>query len=351
MRFKPDTELSTLVAQIVERRKETALRALHDRKEGVRTDFGRRGTYGSGGMFGRIYEEFAVVFRDFAATATEDLAELTSTLTSADAIDWVRGQLDQYLEAFSRGLSAAAREGTPGGSGRHAEEDRNLDAKLLAEARREANIRFEMGLRKRPATPEVSVVDEARRDSLTAIPNRRGFEEDLTRLMDDAIKTGLPLALVQIDVDHFKNVNDDHGGHATGDEALRAIAGIAERCAKGKGVAYRVGGDEFSALLPNHSGAEAICVAERLRSTLEATTITSRSLQVTVSVGIAVFPEHAGDMKELMEAADQAAYDSKRLGRNLVRVCGEQGAGARPRTPQRKAPAPQGIEDQSGTTA
>jgi diguanylate cyclase len=97
----------------------------------------------------------------------------------------------------------------------------------------------------------------------------------------------VPVSIVLFDIDHFKSVNDDHGGHATGDEALVSLADVAGKCVKGKGEAFCFGGDEFVLLLPNHSLQEGLAVAECLRRAVEASPRTSRLLTLTVSVGVA----------------------------------------------------------------
>ena len=175
----------------------------------------------------------------------------------------------------------------------------------------------------RPRRRASDIVDLASIDELVKLKNRRGFNEDFARLFAQATVTTAPLALVRIDVDHFKRVNDEHGGHAVGDEALIAIADVLRTCVHGKGDAYRVGGDEFVLLLPNHITLEAAAVSERVRESVHARPITSRALTVTVSVGVAVYPEHAGDPAALEIAADTAAYDAKKRGRNRVRVSGQ----------------------------
>jgi diguanylate cyclase (GGDEF)-like protein len=181
-------------------------------------------------------------------------------------------------------------------------------------------------------------------DVLVSLKNRRAYEIDLPRLV--ASSSGAePLALLRIDVDFFKKVNDEQGGHAVGDEALRAVAQLTEICVRGKGEAYRVGGDEFAVLLPNHTIDEATAVAERIRRTLNETPVTSRKLTLSLSIGVAVYPVHAADFEALGRAADSASYDAKNLGRNLVRIFGEPPpSSARPaRKVERKEPDPGGL--------
>lgn len=188
---------------------------------------------------------------------------------------------------------------------------------------------------------------EANVDHLTALRNRRAFESDLTKSLAAATKSGEPIALLVFDIDKFKNVNDDHSGHATGDQALVAVAQIAAKCVARKGAAYRLGGDEFAAVLPNHTIQEALAVGERIRSTVNEAKVTSHNLTLSLSIGVAGCPAHGEDAASLMESADKAAYDAKDLGRNLVRVFGEAPPTViGPREPIRREPAPGGLTDE-----
>jgi diguanylate cyclase (GGDEF)-like protein len=187
----------------------------------------------------------------------------------------------------------------------------------------------------------VGVSDEALLDDLVGLPTRRVLQQEFAARTSDR---DLPVSLALFDIDHFKSVNDDHGGHATGDEALVSLADVARWCVKGKGGAFRFGGDEFVLLLPNHSLQEGIAVAERFRRAVEASPRTSRHLTLTVSVGVAQWPVHGEDFESLLKAADAALYDSKKRGRNLVRGYGEpEPPIAAPREPERRQPDPGGL--------
>ena len=172
----------------------------------------------------------------------------------------------------------------------------------------------------RPRRRASDAVDFASLDELVKLKNRRGFNEDLGRLFAQATAAGDPLALVRIDIDHFKRVNDEHGGHAIGDEALIEVARVQATCVRGKGEAYRVGGDEFAILRPNHTTLKAAAVSERVRGSVHARPMTSQALTISISAGVAVCPDHAVDAAALERAADTAAYDAKKRGRNLVRI-------------------------------
>ncbi len=169
-----------------------------------------------------------------------------------------------------------------------------------------------MSLRTRMLLGEVDRL--ARHDGLTGLANRTEFDAALERELSRAQRTGSPLSLVLVDVDHFKRVNDTHG-HQVGDEVLRQVGGGLERLVRREDVAARYGGEEFVVLLPgvDAEGGRAFGerVRERLRTDVEA-------VPVTVSAGVASYPENARDVDELVGRADAALYAAKRGGRDRV---------------------------------
>jgi diguanylate cyclase (GGDEF)-like protein len=162
----------------------------------------------------------------------------------------------------------------------------------------------------------------ARLDGLTGLVNRRAFDADLEAEWQRAVEFRLPLALLMIDVDHFKLFNDANG-HLEGDDCLRMIGRVLTMAAKGEsGLAARYGGEEFVVLLPNVTGKRASEIAERIRVAVEELDIrhsTAQSGRVTVSIGVASTepPDMAGP-EELLYEADANVYAAKRLGRNTV---------------------------------
>ncbi|MDQ3981652.1 MAG: sensor domain-containing diguanylate cyclase, partial [Actinomycetota bacterium] len=154
----------------------------------------------------------------------------------------------------------------------------------------------------------------AETDGLTGLANRRTFETTLERELSRAARSGEPVTLLMVDIDHFKSLNDKHG-HQTGDEVLKLVADVLASACRDFDTAARYGGEEFAVILPSCSSAESLVVAERLRETItRIETVTS----VTGSAGVATFPTHAGDPEALIKAADEALYESKRAGRNRV---------------------------------
>jgi diguanylate cyclase (GGDEF)-like protein len=157
------------------------------------------------------------------------------------------------------------------------------------------------------------------RDPLTGLFNRRYFEETLEREIRRAERNGLPLSLMMLDIDHFKSFNDTYG-HAPGDSLMRDLSELLYRHTRGGDVACRIGGDEFLLLLPETSFKAALRRAEELREAVEGLEVahTGVPVWITVTVGVATFPDHAGDMSALVSAADDAMYRAKRAGGNGV---------------------------------
>jgi len=159
----------------------------------------------------------------------------------------------------------------------------------------------------------------ARTDPLTGLANRRRFMEELEQEVERSERYGRPLALVALDLDRFKSVNDTHG-HAAGDDVLREAAQALRSVCRDVDLAARMGGEEFSLLLPETDIAGARIVAERLREHIAGAAHRSPAGQVfrvTASLGVATArPGASGEA--LLQAADEALYRAKDAGRNRV---------------------------------
>lgn len=160
-------------------------------------------------------------------------------------------------------------------------------------------------------------------DGLTGLANRRAFDETLERDFAESCRSGQPLSLIMIDVDHFKQYNDLHG-HPQGDWCLQQVARAIESAARRPlDFVARYGGEEMVMVLPNTDAAGALIVAEMARSIVEALHIphsTQPPLKVSVSVGVAsrTFDNDLQDMQALVQRADEALYQAKTAGRNQV---------------------------------
>lgn len=164
----------------------------------------------------------------------------------------------------------------------------------------------------------------AREDGLTHLANRRRFDEALGEEYRRAMRVGMPLAVVMIDVDRFKAFNDTYG-HPGGDACLQALAGVLQgRCRRPADLSARYGGEEFVLLLPNTDAAGGLVVAECIRAAMRGLEIPHAGSEfgfATVSIGVAAMvPGCSQGPAALVEAADAALYEAKRAGRNAVRL-------------------------------
>ena len=167
------------------------------------------------------------------------------------------------------------------------------------------------------------LVNISSKDPLTGLANRRSFELALARELDRVARSGEPALLLTLDIDHFKRVNDNHG-HAAGDLIIKAVAGALLDSVRPMDLVARVGGEEFSIILPNCPSPFGETVAERIRRRVEATMVAiapEQLLCVTVSIGGAFAPQWVRSTPALWtERADQQLYRAKAHGRNLVRL-------------------------------
>lgn len=183
--------------------------------------------------------------------------------------------------------------------------------RILAGAAQEASASLARAYSHRAAEARAAT------DALTGLPNRRYFDEFVT-LLARRRRSGDAIGILMIDIDKFKALNDTHG-HATGDEVLRAVAGVIVAAVREDDVPARWGGEEFVVLLRNPSRAVVIEVAERVRAAVERLDLRDVGVErVTVSIGATVGGGGADGVAELVEAADRALYRAKRFGRNRV---------------------------------
>jgi two-component system cell cycle response regulator len=163
--------------------------------------------------------------------------------------------------------------------------------------------------------------DLSQKDPLTGLANRRHFRSVLEREIDVVARTGEPALLLMLDIDHFKHVNDTYG-HQAGDEVLQTVAKCLVNCVRPMDTVARYGGEEFAVVLPNCQVSFGKTVAERIRQSVEALTITLSSmtqLKITISVGGAFAPEWVRSTSALwIERADIELYRAKAGGRNQV---------------------------------
>jgi len=189
------------------------------------------------------------------------------------------------------------------------------------QALRQANTSLEQRLAEN-ASLHAQLHEQAQRDPLTGLYNRRFLDSMLPRELARCTREGQPLSLMLIDVDHFKHINDTHG-HQTGDEVLKKLAKLLHQRVRATDVVCRFGGEEFLVVLPNMSAQRALELAEQWRAEF-ANTITvlgQAQVSATMSTGMATFPADADTPQTLIRCADQAMYQAKAQGRNRVVRC------------------------------
>jgi diguanylate cyclase (GGDEF)-like protein/putative nucleotidyltransferase with HDIG domain len=182
-----------------------------------------------------------------------------------------------------------------------------------------------------------NLTDAARSDPLTGLLNRRGFEESFDVELERARRTDRGLSVIVGDLDRFKEINDRFG-HAAGDEVLHRVGVTIAATKRSWDIAARIGGEEFALIAPDTDEHGAYVLAERLRLEIEQTFEPAGAGQLTASFGIVSFPIHGQTGAALLQAADQALYAAKRLGRNRAVISSAE-------VPGILARAPRGRED------
>jgi diguanylate cyclase (GGDEF)-like protein len=165
--------------------------------------------------------------------------------------------------------------------------------------------------------------EQANIDPLTGLYNRRFCKDYARKLMAMARRKDTPLGFIMLDLDHFKSINDVYG-HEVGDRVLKQFAKTVTQSMRETNLTARLGGEEFVILLPDTGAKACQVVAERIRNAVARMSMPQMKdkqlAPITVSLGIAVYPEHGGALEEMLQASDRALYESKRAGRNRTTV-------------------------------
>jgi len=167
-----------------------------------------------------------------------------------------------------------------------------------------------------------SLREQSIRDPLTRLFNRRFLEESLDRELQLAGRKRQSIAVLFLDLDHFKRFNDTFG-HDAGDMVLQSLADLFRNFFRSTDICCRYGGEEFAIILPESSSRDAATRAEALRSEVKRLRLEYKKQPLgplTVSIGVAAFPEHGSTSIELLKSADQCLYESKNRGRDVVTV-------------------------------
>ncbi len=185
-------------------------------------------------------------------------------------------------------------------------------------------LRLKRVLKERELTQErVRMMEKLQRlaitDGLTKLHNSRSFYSQLEVEVDRFNRYKHPLSLLLLDIDHFKEYNDNYG-HLEGDKVLVRISQLIKACLRKLDTAYRYGGEEFTVILPETSGEEAVLVAERIRKTIQTEKFkpeSAKELGITISIGVAQYAAEE-QLSTFIQRADKAMYHSKQQGRNRV---------------------------------
>ncbi len=263
-----------------------------------------------GGIVGAVVMEYTPIYRELLAAG----AGTRRAIVAASAAGLLLGLLLGY--GLARGLVADLRR-----LGRAASQLADGHDHVRAQvhghgALRELATAFN-DMATRIAAQKAALTQVAISDPLTGLHNRRAFQVRLTEEVERTRRSGTPFALLLVDLDHFKQVNDRFG-HQAGDQALQALAAVLHNELRAVDLPARIGGEEFAVLLPNTAEHGALQAAERLRAAISAQPISHQhtALTITASVGVAWCPTHADTGDGLLRVADQALYQAKRAGRN-----------------------------------
>ncbi|MFH1531335.1 MAG: diguanylate cyclase [Pseudomonadota bacterium] len=255
--------------------------------------------------------ELAGVARRFAAGSMEARVRVRGSGELA-LLGETYNDMAGRIESYTRSLEDKVRERT------RDLEEANAKLNKAMDDIRHANRRLE---------------ELATTDGLTGLFNHRHFKGLLEVEVSRSKRLDFPTSLVMLDVDHFKQYNDTHG-HPAGDLVLRDLSELLRSRLRGTDVPCRYGGEEFAVILLDTGKQMAMAVAEEIRSRIEATPFEGQESQpggsLTVSIGVATFPEDAEDQTALLRAADEALYAAKRGGRNQVVNAGARAASESP---------------------
>ncbi len=261
-------------------------------------------------------------FSDEGIKVTESAARLSDELrTLVDALDQAGGDADTYTKALNEFHGAI---GSSAGDKLQASIDRILEATADIRKRNhalEGQLDDSSGEVRQLRQDLDDMRREAFTDSLTAIANRKFFDQQMQLTTEEATANNKPLSLLMLDIDHFKKFNDTHG-HQIGDQVLKVLAMTMKDGVKGRDIPARYGGEEFCIILPDTSLDDAATLAENIRTTIGDKRLinvqTKQDLgKIAVSVGVSQF-KPGEPTNDFIRRADQALYHAKHHGRDRV---------------------------------
>lgn len=258
-------------------------------------------------------EEAVKKVGDHMSASIEELARFVGTAQSAtivygETLERASEELKQAktVEQFGVTMSSIVND-----TKKMVEKNQELEIQLVNSSSQVTELRKNLDM----------VRKEIFTDGLTNLYNRKGFDKMIIEQMEDSDKADVPLSLLMLDIDHFKNFNDSFG-HQVGDQVLRLVARTLTDNIKGRDIAARYGGEEFSIILPGTPLQNALALAESLRRTVESKEIVNKTTnkvldRITLSIGAAQYIKAEG-MTNLISRADAALYQAKHAGRNRV---------------------------------
>ncbi len=289
----------------------------------------------------RVIGDMIAGKRPFTPTVLDDLRErFFQTARTEKAVEKVSVGMDSALNAVMSTLEAAGRDAKAYGQtlsaatgelGANTSPDgvrKMVDGLVSATRAMETRAKTLEGELQRSSqqVSELRVqLEDVRRESLTdpltGIANRKAFDATIAAAARQAAETGEPLALLMCDIDRFKKFNDTWG-HQTGDQVIRLVAGCLAENVKGRDTAARYGGEEFAVVLPQTALADAVRLAQHIRTTVEGRKLVKKSNgevlgTITISIGAAQFGP-GDDIAALVRRADDCLYAAKNAGRNCV---------------------------------
>lgn len=251
----------------------------------------------------RTFLNLRATFHELRARALEQIGDLAGALGSLrESKEWQRRHHEESIAQLRRPLDTVV----------HSEADSSNPSDLLEELARVEEARRQMAA-------------AAYTDPLTQLPNRRAFDRRAPEEFRNSGQDDAPLAMAILDLDHFKDVNDEHG-HLVGDDALRRVADRIEDAVRSTDFVARLGGEEFAIIMPETSDSQARKVAQRIRRGLEEIPVLTgkHRVEVTASVGVAARWDD-DTLDTLLQRADEALYLAKERGRNRVELLEDSG--------------------------
>jgi diguanylate cyclase (GGDEF)-like protein len=324
MTLSENPELQDVAELLIQRRLREHTDDLQQRKREIEEKAAQSGSQQGVVARGLLVGAWTDTLQQHCQQVRTDLMVLLKIFDTLGSVEWIQQMFNTHVDHVAADLVSKLKDNSFGVSFRSSEQNKviNLAAEIKAGTQRRWDRAIERVVEKQREDLESSEPPPSELDDRLPLSRRGSFDRDLVKMAKAVKRTGQPLSLVMIDIDHFKNVNDQYG-HPVGDEVLLAVAELIIKRLAHKGKAYRYGGEEFALLLADYSTEEAVGLAERIRKDIQAATVGSKRLKVTASFGVATVPDNGPDSETVLEMADAALYEAKQLGRNRVRFSGE----------------------------